>query len=52
MHVYNAIVVLKEILPAFPVATVNEYAGSSLNMAMERLLDKEDRGDIKIFGRA
>lgn len=52
MHVYNAIIVLKEILPVFPVAAVNEWAGSNLNVAMERFLEKEDRGDLKILGRA
>lgn len=52
MHVYNAIIVLKEILPVFPVAAVNEFAGNMLHVAMERFLDKETRGDLKILGRA
>ncbi|KAK0490679.1 transcription factor/nuclear export subunit protein 2-domain-containing protein [Armillaria novae-zelandiae] len=38
MHVYNAILVLKEILP--------------LNHAMEKFLENEKRGDLMILGRA
>ncbi|KAI0082601.1 hypothetical protein K474DRAFT_1655406 [Panus rudis PR-1116 ss-1] len=52
MHVYNAIIVLKEILPVFPVAAVTEYMGSKLDIAMQRFLEKEERGDLKILGRA
>ncbi|KAL1944225.1 hypothetical protein VTO73DRAFT_3410 [Trametes versicolor] len=52
MHIYNAIVVLKEILPVFPVAAVTEYGGVMLERAMERFLEKEERGDLKILGRA
>ncbi|OBZ76414.1 THO complex subunit 2 [Grifola frondosa] len=52
MHVYNAIIVLKEILPVFPVAAVNEFSGPTLARAMERLLEKEERGDLKILARA
>ncbi|KAI0650660.1 transcription factor/nuclear export subunit protein 2-domain-containing protein [Trametes meyenii] len=52
MHIYNAIVVLKEILPVFPVASVSEFAGASLARSVERFLEKEERGDLKILGRA
>ncbi|OSD04328.1 hypothetical protein PYCCODRAFT_1444038 [Trametes coccinea BRFM310] len=52
MHIYNAIVVLKEILPVFPVAAVNEYSGANLVRSVERFLEKEERGDLKILGRA
>lgn len=52
MHVYNTIIVLKEILPVFPVASVNEASGPALEMAMEKFLEKEDRDDLKILGRA
>ncbi|KAI0375719.1 hypothetical protein BV20DRAFT_1059341 [Pilatotrama ljubarskyi] len=52
MHIYNAIVVLKEILPVFPVAAVTEYGGPNLARAVERFLEKEERGDLKILGRA
>ncbi|KAI9000935.1 transcription factor/nuclear export subunit protein 2-domain-containing protein [Trametes punicea] len=52
MHIYNAIVVLKEILPVFPVAAVTEYGGANLARTVERFLEKEERGDLKILGRA
>lgn len=52
MHVYNAIIVLKEILPVFPIAAVNEHAGPALEMAIEKFVEKEERGDLKILGRA
>lgn len=52
MHVYNAVIVLKEILPMYPVATMNERAGITLNLAIERFLEKEERGDLKILGKA
>lgn len=52
MHVYNAIIVLKEILPVFPVAKIIELAGTALDGAINRLLEKEERGDLKILARA
>lgn len=52
MHVYNAIIVLKEILPVFPIAAVNEHCGPALDMAIDKFLEKEERGDLKILGRA
>ncbi|THH13890.1 hypothetical protein EW146_g6381 [Bondarzewia mesenterica] len=52
MHVYNTIIVLKEILPVFPVSTVSEYIGMPLKQVMESFLEKEERGDLKILGRA
>ena len=51
MHVYNAIIILKEILPVFPVASVCDRSGARLNAAM-KFLDTEKRGDVKILGRA
>jgi THO complex subunit 2 len=51
MHVYNSIVVLKEVLDVFPLISVNE-AGVSINTAMDRLIEKEDRGDLKILARS
>lgn len=51
MHVYNAIIVLKEILPVFPLGAVAEV-GVSINAAMDHLLEKEERGDLKILGKA
>lgn len=52
MHVYNTIVVLKEILPVFPLSTVHDPSGPYLNGAMDRFLETEERGDLKILGRA
>jgi THO complex subunit 2 len=51
MHVYNAIIVMKEILPVFPLAAVTD-TGASLDAAMDRFLETEERGDLKILGRA
>lgn len=48
---YNAIIVLKEILPVFPLAEVaNE--GAALDRAMDQFVETEERGDLKILGRA
>ncbi|PIL37228.1 hypothetical protein GSI_00921 [Ganoderma sinense ZZ0214-1] len=52
MHVYNTIIVLKEILPVFPVASVYEFSGLNLSRAIEKFLETEERGDLKILGRA
>lgn len=52
MHVYNAIIVLKEILPVFPLATVAPDTGPAINTAIDQLLEKEERGDLKILGKA
>ena len=52
MHVYNAIIVLKEVLPVFPVAAASGPAGYSLVTVLDRLLEKEERGDLKILARA
>jgi THO complex subunit 2 len=51
MHVYNSIVVLKEILDVFPLISVNE-AGVGINAAVDRLIETEDRGDLKILARS
>jgi THO complex subunit 2 len=51
MHVYNAIIVLKEILPVFPLAAVCDV-GANLDKAMQDLLETEERGDLKILGKA
>ena len=52
MHIYNTIMVLKEILPVFPLASVWESAGPMLDGAITRLVEKEERGDLKILARA
>ncbi|KAF8165073.1 transcription factor/nuclear export subunit protein 2-domain-containing protein [Crassisporium funariophilum] len=51
MHVYNAIVVLKEILDVFPLASVVD-AGSGIDAAMDRFVETEERGDLKILARS
>jgi THO complex subunit 2 len=51
MHVYNAIVVLKEILDVFPLASVLDV-GSSIDVAMDRFIETEERGDLKILARS
>ncbi|KAL4082005.1 transcription factor/nuclear export subunit protein 2-domain-containing protein [Scleroderma yunnanense] len=51
MHVYNSIIVLKEILPVFPMAAVGEY-GPVIDSMIEKLVENEERGDLKILGRA
>lgn len=42
---------MKEILPFFPLAAVTD-TGASLDVAMDRFLETEERGDLKILGRA
>lgn len=51
MHVYNAIIVLKEIITVFPLADVTD-TGAGLDITMDRFLETEERGDLKILGRA
>lgn len=51
MHVYNTIIVLKEILPVFPMAAVSDY-GPVIDIMVEKLVETEERGDLKILGRA
>ena len=52
MHVYNAILVLKEIIDVFPLANVNEVVGSSIDLEIQKLVQTEERGDLKIIARA
>ncbi|KAH9077515.1 transcription factor/nuclear export subunit protein 2-domain-containing protein [Lactarius deliciosus] len=52
MHVYNAIIVLKEILPVFPLSAVIDLTGPSLIQVIETFIEKEERGDLKILARA
>jgi len=51
MHVYNAIIVLKEILPVFPLGAVSEY-GPVIDNMIDKLVEGEERGDLKILSRA
>ncbi|KAJ7667690.1 transcription factor/nuclear export subunit protein 2-domain-containing protein [Mycena polygramma] len=52
MHVYNAIIVLKEILPVFPLADVSAETGPALDQAIDKFVEGEDRDNLKILGRA
>ena len=51
MHVYNAIIVLKEILPVFPVADVTSV-GPDIQSTIDKLIETETRDDLKIIARA
>ncbi len=50
MHVYNAIVMMKELLPVFPSASVHDTAGMQIDAVIEKFLEKEERADLKILG--
>lgn len=52
MHVYNSVLVLKEVIEVFPIAAVNEVVGSSIDLEIQRLVQNEVRGDLKILARA
>lgn len=52
MHIYNSLVILKEILPMFPVAAVWDIAGITLQRAIDAFVEGEKRADLKIFGGA
>jgi hypothetical protein len=49
MHISNAILVLKEILPVFPLGVIQNSTGGLLDSALQGLLAREKRGDIKIL---
>ena len=49
MHVSNSILVLKEILPVFPLGVIHKSTGQFLDEALQSLLAVEKRGDIKIL---
>ena len=51
MHVYNSIVVLKEVLGVFLLISVSD-AGVSINAAMDHLIETEDQGDLKILAQS
>lgn len=52
MHIHNAIVVLQEVLPVFPVATVNSASGKAISEAMTKCIEVEHREDLKILAGA
>jgi Transcription factor/nuclear export subunit protein 2 len=49
MHVSNSILVLKEILPVFPLGMIQASAGQFLDDTLQNLLSEEKRGDIKLL---
>ena len=51
IHVHNAIIVLKEVLPVFPVAAASGTAGHSLVTVFDCLVEREERGYLKILAR-
>jgi THO complex subunit 2 len=51
MHVYNSIIIMKELLPVFPLASVTD-TGASLDQAVDRLLQTEKRGDLTTLTKA
>ena len=52
MRVYNTILVLKEIIEVFPLAAMNDSTGGILNSEVEKIVQTEERGDLKILARA
>ena len=52
MHVYNALLVLKEIIEVFPLALVNDVVGSKVDLEVQKLVETEERGDVKALARA
>ncbi|KAL0580932.1 THO2 plays a role in transcriptional elongation [Marasmius crinis-equi] len=52
MHVYNAIIILKEILPVFPLASIYQEGGPQLYRAVEEFSEKEDRQNLKTLANA
>ncbi|HEV7735932.1 MAG TPA: hypothetical protein VGO47_00955 [Chlamydiales bacterium] len=52
MQVHNAIVILQEILPVFPVGAVNNATGAAIADAMTKCIEKEIRLDLKILANS
>ena len=52
MHIYNTFLVLKELLPVFPIAEVAGHAGRFLDEAISVCLANEKRRDLAILGGA
>lgn len=52
MHVYNTLFVLKELLPVFPLASVMDRIGPGLFQQIEHLVEKEERGDLKVLAQS
>lgn len=46
MHVRNAIIVLTEVLPVFPLKEVSHNSGPAILNAVRQLLEKEARPDL------
>jgi THO complex subunit 2 len=52
MHVYNAVIVLMEILPVFPMMAVLEPSGTAIAEAIAGVLKVVQRDDLKVACRA
>ncbi|KAF7331994.1 hypothetical protein MKEN_00079700 [Mycena kentingensis (nom. inval.)] len=52
MRVHNSIIVLKEILPVFPLALVLPEPATVIMQAMEKFLEIETRDNLKVLGRS
>ena len=52
MHIHNAIVILQELLPVFPVAAVNHASGKAISEAMAKCIEVEHREDLKVLAGA
>lgn len=52
MHIHNAIVVLQEILPVFPVGSINAACGPVISEALTKCINNERREDLKILAGA
>jgi hypothetical protein len=46
MHIRNAIIVLTEVLPVFPLKEVSHNSGPAIINAVRELLEKETRPDL------
>lgn len=46
MHIRNAIIVLTEVLPVFPLKDVSHNSGPAIINAVRQLLEKETRPDL------
>ncbi|KZW03863.1 hypothetical protein EXIGLDRAFT_715906 [Exidia glandulosa HHB12029] len=52
MQIYNAIIILKELLPVMPRTDTNFAIGTSIHDCMKRCIAKETREDLKVLAQA
>lgn len=52
MQIYNAIIILKELLPVMPRSDTNFAIGTSIHDCMKRCIAKETREDLKVLAQA